>query len=361
MAVLELRGAQIAISVVTPCCAFAARAEDAAHDLDQWRLDPSHFTVDRKPFAIGTNAQVFMGSCLFDGHRVAVKRVTNTSKELQNEVRALLSLHHPHFVEFFGFLDCDDSAPFNFLVTEFCEGGTALDLFSRTFADVAWALRVLALAQTASAIAFLHAAGAIHLDLKVDNILLALPVPTGGRTVDVRVADPGMLRWAPRAGSDGFVSEFIGRPLPVGAAYYWIAPELAQGVVSPAVDVYGLGAAAADAATRCDERSGDWARHAPAMPQGLRELVVACGLRAAERPSAADLCARFEEAYQAMAAMVDRQQPDRLSQHYVSEPPTPSETGVAERLSAGGGRRHRRRARRGTPTPNEGGRGVDEQ
>ncbi len=139
------------------------------------------------------------------------------------EARLLAQLHHPGIVGVHGLGLLPDGACF--LVMDLVEGR---DLSRQPTADpVPVALAVRWVAEAAEAIAYAHTQGVVHCDLKPSNLLL----DADGR---VRVTDFGLAR---SLASDG--------PTAVGGTAGYQAPEQvdpALGPISPATDVFGLGA-----------------------------------------------------------------------------------------------------------------------
>uniref|UniRef100_A0A1D1ZKD9 Putative serine/threonine-protein kinase At1g18390 n=1 Tax=Anthurium amnicola TaxID=1678845 RepID=A0A1D1ZKD9_9ARAE len=138
---------------------------------------------------------------LRDGRTAAVKRFhTNSWQRAQlfmNEVAILSYLRHPNLVALYGCTSRHDRELL--LVYEFIPNGTVADhLHGHLVADGAlvWPVRLHIAVQTATALAYLHAAKpqVIHRDVKTKNILL-------DRNFNVKVADFGLSRLFPVAAS----------------------------------------------------------------------------------------------------------------------------------------------------------------
>ncbi|GAA3834906.1 serine/threonine-protein kinase [Streptomyces chiangmaiensis] len=137
-----------------------------------------------------------------------------------------------------------------------------------------------------------HEAGVVHRDLKPSNILLS---PKGPRIIDFGIA------WATGASTLTHVGTAVGSP-------GFLAPEQVRGAaVTPATDVFSLGATLAYAATG-DSPFGHGSSEVmlyrvvhedpqlPGMPDALAPLVHACLAKdPEERPSTLQLSLRLKE------------------------------------------------------------------
>ncbi|MFI5755728.1 serine/threonine-protein kinase [Streptomyces sp. NPDC051569] len=137
-----------------------------------------------------------------------------------------------------------------------------------------------------------HEAGVVHRDLKPSNILLS---PKGPRIIDFGIA------WATGASTLTHVGTAVGSP-------GFLAPEQVRGVaVTPATDVFSLGATLAYAAT-ADSPFGQGSSevmlyrvvheeaHLYGVPDALAPLVRACLAKDPEdRPSTLQLSMRLKE------------------------------------------------------------------
>ncbi|MFE1290946.1 serine/threonine-protein kinase [Streptomyces sp. NPDC058751] len=152
-----------------------------------------------------------------------------------------------------------------------------------------------------------HEAGVVHRDLKPSNILLS---PKGPRIIDFGIA------WATGASTLTHVGTAVGSP-------GFLAPEQVRGIaVTPATDVFALGATLAYAATQ-DSPFGQGSSevmlyrvvheepHLHGVPDALAPLVRACLAKdPEERPSTLQLSLRLKEiAAREAQGMVDARPP----------------------------------------------------
>lgn len=164
------------------------------------------------------------------GHACVFKRLRpeNAAREdlalrLQNEARVLAHLAGvPGVIRLLEVRQ----APLT-LVLEFADGGS---LENRLRGVLSPGDRTRVARELLAVVAACHARGVTHRDIKPSNLLFV------GESL--RLADFGVAAWGdpPRALPEGWEEEEVGTPP-------WSAPELrknATGVVSPAVDVYGV-------------------------------------------------------------------------------------------------------------------------
>jgi eukaryotic-like serine/threonine-protein kinase len=149
----------------------------------------------------------------------------------QLELQALARLNHPNLITLYdGSIAANDGPAF--LVMELINGPS---LAARIAEGPLPEPQVRELGvQIADALAFVHAEGMIHRDVKPGNILLGSDRATAEATVRARLSDFGIVRLM---GSERLTSaEFT-----LGTASY-LAPEQARGSdVGPPADVYALG------------------------------------------------------------------------------------------------------------------------
>ena len=203
------------------------------------------------------------------------------------EVEAAEALDHPAIV---ALLDFFSDGRRSFLVWELVRGQSLAELAGELRDDEA----MLAAAQLCDALAYAHASGVVHRDVKPENVM----IDTHGR---VKVMDFGIARLA---GADTMTAE--GELL--GTVAY-MSPEQAAGRrVGPATDVYSAGVLLYELLAGSNPVRGATAGETvgnilagriapletarPDLPAELCDAVAAaCSLDARDRPAAADLAA----------------------------------------------------------------------
>src|SRR5262249_21989404 len=151
------------------------------------------------------------------------------------EARSFSLVKHDHVVRLYQVGEADG---WLYLVLEFIPGGALEDRLEVPYAagDAARLLETLA-----DAVAAIHGAGLLHLDLKPSNILLDAAVEPPRERAKPMVGDFGIAyRWA----DPDATATTTGLAGPLGTPRY-MAPEQVDGdrsAVGPATDVHGLGA-----------------------------------------------------------------------------------------------------------------------
>lgn len=154
-------------------------------------------------------------------------------RRLATEAQILQELHHPHIVEYLGFVHRTGQSPY--LLTKFEEGGSLLDHMKRVgtmgVRETAEVGR-----QVCRALAKGHSKGITHRDLKPENLLIT-ELTAKGDPPTVRVADFGIAKVTGSIGTGiTRAGVFVGTP-------QYAAPEQFLGQpTSPTADVYSLGA-----------------------------------------------------------------------------------------------------------------------
>ena len=240
----------------------------------------------------GALADVWAGIDEAHGRPVAIKMFRPGAQAVDEhrfarEVRTLTGLSHPQLISLYDAGNADGRA---YLVMRQVCGGT-LGTKIRTCGSLpAAAVRRIG-GQMASALAYVHARGIVHRDVKPANILL----DTSGAAV---LADFGIARLT---GGTQLTSTGV----TVGTAAY-LSPEQVRGrEVGPAADVYALGLVLLEALTGRREYPGEAIEAAVArlhrgpavprdLPYGLSSLLIDMTLDGpTQRPSAEDVAARL--------------------------------------------------------------------
>jgi len=193
-------------------------------DLGRYRLD--------RALGSGGMAIVYLAHDRELDRVVAVKRLADNlahdrsfRDRFLREAQLAAPLSHPNVVRVYDFGHDPDGRPF--IVMEYVEGGSLAEALARDGALSP--ARVVAVARDCCAgLAYAHAAGLVHRDLKPQNLLL-------DPDCRVKIADFGIARTL----DDGTSLTLTGSVL--GTAGY-LAPEQAGGEqVTAAADIYGLG------------------------------------------------------------------------------------------------------------------------
>src|SRR5262249_46862521 len=168
---------------------------------------------------------------------VALKRILSyhadsqeTLARFRREAQAAASLDHPNILPIYEVSECDDGLPF--FSMKFAGGGSLLDVAPTLRNEPRRAVALIA--KVARAVQYAHGQGILHRDLKPGNILL------DGRGEPL-VSDFGLAKCLEPASN-------LTRTLTVFGASDYVAPEQVDperasgGKITPAADVYSLGA-----------------------------------------------------------------------------------------------------------------------
>jgi eukaryotic-like serine/threonine-protein kinase len=198
---------------------------------DRYRLD--------EPIATGGMGEVWRATDGVLGRTVAVKilrsdRSADSSfgARFRAEARTLATLHHPGVVDVYdyGEISSGPSAPqMAYLVMAYVDGeplSHRLTTSGRLSAPATMSI----VAQTADALAAAHAAGIVHRDVKPGNVL----IDAHGRVI---LVDFGIAHTADTDGLTG-VRDVL------GTARYMAPEQATKQPLTPATDVYALGALA---------------------------------------------------------------------------------------------------------------------
>jgi CRP-like cAMP-binding protein len=184
----------------------------------------------RRCIGRGGMAMVYEAERLESGERVALKMLSHrfcqnleAQQRFEREVEICRALHHPHIAPVY---DSFTAFATNFMVVGYCEGETLTDLIRREGSLEESRARDL-LGQLASALAYAHAQGICHRDVKPSNIM----VDPGGKLMLMdfglakSIATPDMTT----------VGQIMGTPR------YMPPEQLAGQAVDQRADVYAVG------------------------------------------------------------------------------------------------------------------------
>lgn len=251
----------------------------------------------------GGMAAVWSATDTVLGRSVAVKRLhaglladEEHAERFRREARLVARLSHPNLVHL---LDRGEDPEGPYLVMELVDGENLKTRIRREGAlPPEEAARICA--EVAGALAYAHAQGVVHRDIKAQNVLLT-------RDGDVKLADFGIARLMEADDEHGLTKT----DMLLGSADY-LSPEQADGrPVDARTDVYSLGILLYECLTgelpfrgegfvavamkHCSEPLPDPRVLAPAVPDWL----AACATRAAAKEPAA----RFPDAGRMVAAL----------------------------------------------------------
>ncbi len=260
------------------------------------------YTIVREVGA-GGMATVYLARDLKHDRQVALKVLRPElaaalgSERFPREIRFVAQFQHPHILSLY---DSGERRGFLYYVMPFVEGESLADRMAREkqlpIADV-----VRILKEVADALAYSHARGVVHRDIKPGNVLLS-----GRHAV---VTDFGVAKAVSAAGGDKMTT--VG--MAVGTPNY-MAPEqaMAQSDVDARADIYALGILGYEMLAgrlpfKADTAQGILSAHVMEAPQDVREarpgtpepLAVAVMRCLAKAPadrwqSADDLLAQLE-------------------------------------------------------------------
>lgn len=242
-----------------------------------------------RPLGRGDTSQVSLAQDP-SGREVALKlplphtlAVHEAAERFGNEVRLTLRLRHPHLVRGYAGVPFGPGA---FLALEYYPDGTLSEVLSQRGSALSPRGRLQILADLASALTFLHGLGAVHQDVKPQNVYVA-----GGRAA---LGDLGSAYFATQG------SKVSGSP-------YYMAPEIYHGEASSgASDVYSLAVTAYELLTGARPFGGrsyeelmvshltrfptPLAHTCPDLPRPLTRLIEQAFAKGAQdRPPAAEL------------------------------------------------------------------------
>src|SRR5215813_12875288 len=172
---------------------------------------------------------------------VALKRILSyhadsqdTLMRFRREAEAAANLDHPNILPIYEVSDSDEGLPF--FSMKFASGGSLLESAPALRNDPRHAVGLMA--KVAGAVQYAHEQGILHRDLKPGNILL------DGHG-EPMVSDFGLAKWLEPTGRSTRTPSIFGTP-------GYIAPEQvkgSEGRLTPASDIYSLGAVLFDILT----------------------------------------------------------------------------------------------------------------
>ncbi|WP_306213143.1 serine/threonine-protein kinase [Actinoplanes sp. RD1] len=270
---------------------------------NRYRLDEN--------IATGGMGDVWKGTDVVLGRTIAVKVLRTAmltdpefAARFYGEARMMAAFRHPGVVEVYDYSagDAEDEDRCAYLVMAYVEG-EPLSARLKDQGRLAVAETMSIVAQAADALHAAHENGTVHRDVKPGNLIVK---PNG----TVILVDFGVARSAA-------VTSVTGLNAIVGTALYMAPEQVAKGTVSPATDVYALGAVAYHCIAGVPPFDGDNAlqvalRHLEDEPEPLPETLAPPAVRelisramaknpADRYPSAAE----FAEAALAAAGTLD--------------------------------------------------------
>ncbi|KFK27308.1 hypothetical protein AALP_AA8G365600 [Arabis alpina] len=182
---------------------------------------------------IGGYSEVYRGD-LWDGRRIAVKRLTkesgdmNKEKEFLTELGIISHVSHPNTALLLGC--CVERGLY--LVFRFSENGNLYSaLHENENGSLDWPIRYKIAVGVARGLHYLHkhcSHRIIHRDIKSSNVLL-------GPDYEPQITDFGLAKWLPNKWTHHAV-------IPVEGTFGYLAPEsLMQGTVDEKTDIYAFG------------------------------------------------------------------------------------------------------------------------
>lgn len=187
--------------------------------------DPGQKYSDFELIGEGSTGKVYLSTDRDTGRRVAIKKMDITKQQrrelLINEVATMKYYKHPNIVKMYNSYLVNHEL---WLVLEYLEGGPLTDIVTNTSMNEQQIATVCV--QCLQALAFLHAEGIIHRDIKSDSILLA----SDG---SVKLSDFGFCAQ---------VSDQVPRRRSLVGTPYWLSPEIiSRQSYGPEVDIWSMG------------------------------------------------------------------------------------------------------------------------
>ncbi len=188
-----------------------------------------HYKVSRMLDGGGMGGEVYLAEDCRLGRHVALKFISNhyagdewAREQMMNEARAVARLDHPHICQVY---DVEEIDGHHFIVMQYVAGETLASLMRREWMGQDLD-RVTELAeQIAGALAFAHASGVIHRDVKPQNIMVT---PDG----QAKVLDFGLAQFVRPNREEGREGEDPEQTLNLGGVVgtpAYMSPEQARG------------------------------------------------------------------------------------------------------------------------------------
>ncbi|XP_076464081.1 serine/threonine-protein kinase PAK 4-like isoform X2 [Babylonia areolata] len=187
--------------------------------------DPRTFLDDFMKIGEGSTGIVCIATNR-EGRQMAVKKMDLRKQQrrelLFNEVVVMRDYHHPNIVEMYNSYLVNDEL---WVVMEFMEGGALTDIVTNSSGMTEQQIATVCRA-CLKALAFLHANGVIHRDIKSDSILLS-------HDGKVKLSDFGFCAQ---------VTQDLQKRKSLVGTPYWMAPEVISRLpYGPEVDIWSLG------------------------------------------------------------------------------------------------------------------------
>ena len=155
-------------------------------------LEHNKYKISDKKIGSGGFSEVFIGTDIDTGEIVAVKRVSLTQKNLQEEqtllklsaeIELMQTLDHPNIVKYY---DVVKTQSYWYIIMEYCHMGTFQDVikYNQTISNYndRESNSYYYLDQLKDALNYLRKKGCIHRDIKPVNILLTKEIKYGKKT-----------------------------------------------------------------------------------------------------------------------------------------------------------------------------------
>jgi serine/threonine-protein kinase len=279
-----------------------------------------------RPLGSGGSGSVWLARDEDSGVEVALKIVPREGKaasRAEREAQAAAHIRHPHCLRAYRFASDERHV---YIAYEYVPGHTLRHAFRTGELDDAASLE--AGAQVLEALAYAHAAGIVHRDVKPSNVLLA-----EGPEISARLFDFGLAQLA-----DAETLTAVG-DVPGTLAY--ISPERLRGdAAGPAADVWAVGVLLWEALTgrhpfwqaspletgrQIEAGAPSLAETRPDLPQALLGAVDrALSADPRRRPTAAALARSLRGAFRERAPRSRRRPPLRLDARRVQQAGAPA-------------------------------------